>query len=35
VQDGPVSDADSGADQAGHALINVYHAIVLDVALSP
>jgi len=35
VQDGPVSDADPGPDQAGHALIDVHHAVVLDVALGP
>ncbi len=35
VQDGPMSDADPGADQAGHALVDVHHAVVLDVALAP
>ncbi len=35
VQDGAMSDADPGTDQAGHALIDVHHAVVLDVALGP
>ncbi len=35
VQDGPVADSNSGADQAGHALIDVHHAVVLNVALGP
>ncbi len=35
VQDGPVSDTDPGADQAGRALVDVHYAVVLDVALGP